>query len=104
MTDSATETPDASVAPEPTGALAATPRPRIRTGAVLWGLLVVAISSFVLWTALAPERRDAVLDAVRSLDGFGWTVAAVVTLGGILTLFALAAVIRGVQRRRATHT
>lgn len=79
------------------------PRPRIRTGAVLWGLLLVAVSSTVLWTAADPDRRDAAVAAITGLDGFGWTIVAVVTAGGILTLIALAAVIRAGQRRMATR-
>ena len=97
MTDTAS--PAESVAP----AAERLPRPRIRTGAVLWGLLLVAVSSTILWTAVDPDRREAAVAAVTGLDGFGWTVVAVVTVGGILTLIALAAVIRAGQRRLAAR-
>ena len=95
MTD--TSTPTAST-PRGTEAL---PRPRIRTGAVIWGLLLVALAGTALWVALVPSRREAVVAAVTGLDGFGWTVVAVVTAGGIMTLVALAAVIRAGQHRLA---
>ncbi|WP_395638986.1 hypothetical protein [Pseudolysinimonas sp.] len=77
------------------------PGPRIRTGAVIWGLLLVAIAAITLWTVIDPGRRAAAMDAVTALDGFGWTIVGVVTFGGILTLIALGAVIRQGQRRLA---
>ena len=77
------------------------PRPRIRTGAVIWGLLLVAIAAVTLWTVVDPGRRAATIDAVTALDGFGWTIVGVVTFGGLLTLIALGAVIRQGQRRLA---
>ena len=77
------------------------PRPRIRTGAAIWGLLVSAFAATVLWIAFDPERRHDALAAVTGLDAFGWTVVGVLAVGGILTLVALASVIRAVQRRLA---
>lgn len=76
------------------------PRPRIRTGAVIWGLLLTALGTWALWIASSPTRRADALDAVLDLDAFGWTIIAVVTVGGFLTLVALAAVIRRAQRPR----
>jgi hypothetical protein len=75
------------------------PRPRIRTGAVIWGLLLAALGAGTLWLASSPSRRRDALDAVLGLDAFGWTVTVVVAVGGTLTLLALAAVIRALQRR-----
>jgi hypothetical protein len=75
------------------------PRPRIRIGAVLWGLVLLAAGTAVLWIATSPARRDAALDAVLGLDALGWTVVFVVALGATISLLALAAVIRRVQRR-----
>lgn len=91
------ETPETVVAPAPPAEKL--PRPRIRTGAVIWGLLLTAVGAWVLWIASDPARRADALDAVLTLDPFGWTVIAVVTVGGLVTLLALAAVIRRVQRR-----
>lgn len=73
------------------------PRPRIRTGAVLWGLVLVALGVCVLWVASSPATREAALDAVLGLDPLGWTVVIVVALGATITLLALAAVIRRLQ-------
>lgn len=77
------------------------PRPRIRIGAALWGFVLVAAGGGVLWIFTDPARREAASLAVLGLDGFGWSIVALVTVGGILTLVALAAVIRSLQRGRA---
>jgi hypothetical protein len=74
------------------------PRPRIRIGAVLWGLVLLAAGSAVLWFASTPRRRADALDTLLGLDGLGWTVVIVVTLGATITLLALAAVIRRLQQ------
>lgn len=79
-----------------------TTRPRIRTGAVFWGLVLIALAAFALVVVAATGGRDAVIAAVLALDGFGWTIVAVVALGGTTTLLALAAVIRRAQHRRGT--
>jgi hypothetical protein len=75
------------------------PRPRIRIGAVLWGLVLLAAGTTALWITSSPARRADALDTVLGLDGLGWTVVIVVTLGATITLLALAAVIRRRQRR-----
>ena len=85
--------PDAPSAPE------RLPRPRIRTGAVLGGLVLVALGAAVLWLASdSAHRRDA-LATVLGLTPLGWTVAIVVAVGATITLVALAAVIRRLQQR-----
>lgn len=75
------------------------PRPRIRTGAVIWGLLLTALGAWVVWIATSPARRGDALEAVLGLDVFGWTVIVLVLVGGLLTFLALAAVIRRAQTR-----
>lgn len=91
-------------ATEPSSAAPATerlPRPRIRTGAVIWGLLLTALGAWVLWIASSTERRTDALEALLGLDAFDWTVIVLVAVGALLTLLALAAVIRRLQTR--TH-
>jgi len=85
-------------------ALAPAPRPRVRTGAVLWGLVLVAAGIIVLWLGASPARRAAALDAVLGFDAFSWTAVGAVAIGGILTLVALAAVIRHLQKGTATRS
>ena len=77
----------------------ALPRPRIRVGAVLWGLVLVALAVAVLWAVANPARRSAALETVLTLSPLGWAVVVLVTLGATITLLALAAVIRRLQRR-----
>jgi hypothetical protein len=81
----------------------ALPRPRIRIGAVLWGLVLLAAGATALWITTSPGRRADALDTVLGLDGFGWTVVIVVALGTTITLLALAAVIRRLQARAAVR-
>jgi len=110
---SAPAEPSPSDAPPASGAAASAsasataaehlPRPRIRTGAVLWGLVLVALGGWVLWVASSPAGREAALDAVLGLDPLGWTVVIVVALGATITLLALAAVIRRLQSRPHPH-
>ncbi|MCS0499666.1 hypothetical protein [Protaetiibacter mangrovi] len=83
----------------PTTEVERLPRPRIRIGAALWGLVLMAVSGSVLWLMGAPARRAAALDTVLDLDALGWTVVIVVAVGGGVTLLALAAVVRRLQRR-----
>jgi len=90
-------------APAPAADTERLPRPRIRTGAVLWGLLMVALGWWVLWIATSAERREDALHAVLSLGPFDWAVIALVTVGALVTLIALAAVIRRAQNRRARN-
>ncbi|MGN6272514.1 MAG: hypothetical protein ACTHMQ_05420 [Protaetiibacter sp.] len=89
----------ASEVPAPDGEAERLPRPRIRVGALLWGLVLLAAGGAVLWFASTPRRRADALDALLGLDGFGWTVVIVVALGATITLLALAAVIRRLQHR-----
>lgn len=79
------------------------PRPRIRTGAVIWGLVLVAVAGVTLWTAAVPARRADALDNVATLSPLGWTVVIVVAVGALITLIALAAVIRRLQTRASTR-
>ena len=77
-------------------------RPRIRVGAVLWGVVLLAAGGTALWIATSPERRADARAAVLGLDGFGWTITGILVVGGAMTLIALAAVIRSVQARLAS--
>lgn len=77
------------------------PRPRIRAGAVIWGLLLVAVAAGVLWTASSPIRLADARDAILGIDGFGWTIVGVIAVGTTLTLIALATVVRRLQRHLA---
>lgn len=75
-------------------------RPRIRVGALLWGLVLTAVSGYMLWIAVDPGRRADALRSVLDLSPLGWAVVVLVAVGGTITLLALAAVIRRAQRPR----
>jgi len=94
-----TELAAPDLAPAPAPAAGALPRPRIRTGAVIWGLLLTGLGTWMLWVASSATRRADALDSLLGLDAFGWTVIVLVLVGGLLTLLALAAVIRRAQTR-----
>ncbi|AYF98152.1 hypothetical protein [Protaetiibacter intestinalis] len=90
---------DAPAASETEPAAAALPRPRIRVGAVLWGLVLVALAAFALWLGAGPDRRLELLQSLLALSPLGWTVVVLVALGSLTTLLALAAVLRRLQHR-----
>lgn len=94
-----TDAPPAAAPPAAAEAAGQLPRPRIRTGAVIWGLLLTALGAWVLWIAGSPARRADALDTVLTMTPLGWTVVIVVALGAFITLIALAAVIRRLQHR-----
>lgn len=75
------------------------PRPRIRTGAAIWGVLLVAVSGWVLWVWSNPVRRHEVAEAVFTMTPLGWTITLVIAVGAGLALLSLAAVIRSFQLR-----
>ncbi|QEO08774.1 hypothetical protein [Protaetiibacter larvae] len=87
--------------PTPDAAAARLPRPRIRIGAALWGLVLVALAATTIWISSTPARRDEALAWVLGLTPLGWSVIGVVTVGGVIALLALAAVIRRAQKRRS---
>jgi hypothetical protein len=89
----------ASASATPESAAERLPRPRIRIGALLWGLVLLAAGTTALWITTSPTRRADALDTALGLDGFGWTVVIMVALGATITLLALAAVIRRLQAR-----
>lgn len=76
------------------------PRPRIRTGAVVWGLIVTAVGAGALYLLSSPERRQAALDWVLSLTPFGFVVVGLALLGALIFVIGFAVLIRDAQRRR----
>ena len=90
----------ASDLPEATAASAPLPRPRIRVGALLWGLVLTGAGAWVLWTATDRARREATREAVLTATPLEWTVAIAIALGSVIALVSLAAVLRRLQRPR----
>jgi hypothetical protein len=75
------------------------PRPRIRVGAVVWGLIVTAVGAGALYLLTSPERRQAAIDWVTSLTPFGFVVTGLALLGALVFVTGLVVLIRDAQRR-----
>lgn len=106
MTDDTQTTEDAlpqtreSQTPDITAEPAAPARPRIRTGAVVWGLLVVAGAAVALWLQTSPARAAAALDTAEAVGPLGLGVGALVLTGGAIVLIAGTSLVRRAQIRR----
>ena len=74
-------------------------RPRVRVGAIVWGVLVVAFGAAVIGVSASPDARSAFDAWQASLNPVAWTVIGVVALGVAVLLIAGTSAIRGAQRR-----
>lgn len=79
---------------------ASTARPRIRSGAIAWGLIVCVLSAFVLAVISHPGRRAEFVDWAVNLGPGGQGLALLLSLGCLILLLALLSLIRNAQRRR----
>jgi hypothetical protein len=79
------------------------PRPRIRSGAIAWGLIVCASMIALLAIVLSPDSRDAFGAWSASLTVGSVVLIGVLALGAFVLLMALLSAIRGAQRRRAAR-
>ncbi len=94
-----TSAPDAEAA-DPQSRPAAAAHPRIRIGAVVWGLLVIAGAALALWLQSSPTRASAALDAAQDAGPLGIGVGALVVTGGAIVLIAGTSLVRRAQIRR----
>ena len=76
-------------------------RPRIRSGAIVWGLIVSATAVFLLAIVTSPANSAAFSTWTGSLGWGGAILAGVIALGAFILIMALLSVIRGAQRRRS---
>ena len=77
-----------------------TRRPNIRWGGVVWGIILLAVSGFVLFTISSPANQYAFSYWLTHLTpGSGWTLV-VVAAGAIILILALLAAVRSAQRKR----
>ena len=74
-------------------------RPRVRVGAIVWGVLVVAFAAAVIGVSASPDARSAFDAWQASLNPVAWTIIGVVALGVAVLLIAGTSAIRGAQRR-----
>lgn len=78
---------------------AAAPKPRIRSGAIAWGLIVCAAAIAVLATIASPSARDGFVTWLIGLNPGGVALVAVLAVGVFILLLAGLALIRRAQRR-----
>jgi hypothetical protein len=72
--------------------------PRVRIGAIVWGLIVIVIGAGSLAVLGSAERRDAVVDwLVHLTPAQGWLIVVLVA-GAILLLSGAAALVRRLRR------
>jgi hypothetical protein len=79
------------------------PRPRVRVGAIVWGVIVIAFAALVIAFSASPEARDAFERWQASLSPGAWLLLGVTALGVVVLLIAGVSAIRGAQRRAATR-
>jgi hypothetical protein len=77
-------------------------RPRIRSGAIAWGLIVMATAGGVLFALADPARRAAFTAWLTTLTPGGAILVGVIALGTLLLLLGVLAVIRRAQRPEPT--
>lgn len=97
MTD--TTTSESPFAPGVPGGDEAVIRPRIRSGAIAWGLIVCGIAVAVLLVVSDGASRTAFASWLGALTPGGYLLIAVLALGGLILLWGLLGLIRRAQRR-----
>ena len=75
------------------------PRPRIRFGAIVWGLLVCGIAATVFWIATDAARRNAFGDWFAALTPGTAGLIVMLVVGALLLLWGGLAAIRRSQER-----
>ena len=97
--DTETET-ETTEFPAATTSPGATARPRIRWGAIAWGLIVCALAAMTMVITGSPDNRTAFVEWLgRLTPGTMWLIAVFVVGGVILLLGLLAALRRGGRAR-----
>ena len=74
-------------------------KPRVRSGAIAWGLLVIGIAISVLVTVSSPASRRNFAEWLGDATPGGIAIIAVLALGAVILLLAALALIRRAQRR-----
>lgn len=92
------EQPDAAIAP--TGTF---PRPRIRAGAIAWGLIVATIGGIVILVIGDADRRADFAEWIGGATPGGAAFVAVLAVGCFILLLSALALIRRAQHRLATR-
>jgi hypothetical protein len=114
MTDPSTQPYKRSDAADPTaelfGATAAShhagtataaplPRPRIRAGAIVWGVLLAAIAGLTIWILTDPVREEAFTGWFANLPEGAAGLLLLLVVGALLLLWGALAAVRRAQER-----
>jgi hypothetical protein len=82
-----------------------TPRPRLRTAAIVWGLILAALGAGAVWLVIDPSRVVALgLRALEAQPGdLAFVIVGLVLIAGVVITIGsvLAVVHRGQDRARA---
>lgn len=74
-------------------------KPRVRSGAIAWGLIVLGIAISVLVTVSSPASRRGFAEWLGDLTPGSVAIIGVLALGVLILLLAALALIRRAQRR-----
>ncbi len=81
-----------------TNELTVQPRPRVRYGAVAWGLIVCIVAASTLQIVLNADRRTAFLEWMLALTPATLGIITLLTMGAASLLIGLLALIRRAQK------
>lgn len=73
--------------------------PRVRGGAIVWGLLFAAIAFAAIWTLTGEDRRAAAADAITTLTPGTGVALVLLALGVLVLVTGAVGLIRHAQRR-----
>ena len=82
--------------PDPTPDAA---RPRVRIGAVVWGLVVSVFAALMISVVLDPVRSAEIATWLGQVSGATIGLIALISLGALLLLLGLVSLLRHAQRR-----
>jgi len=74
-------------------------RPRVRIGAVVWGLIVTIVAAVTTLTVLDPVRSAEFADWAGDVSGESIGLIALIAVGGLILLLGLVSLLRQAQRR-----
>lgn len=93
--------PDVSIAPDASATAATPAKPRVRSGAIAWGLIVCATAILLLTVAGVPANAAAFGAWTASLTVASMVIIGVIVLGAFIVMMAVLSLIRRAQRRAA---